>query len=217
MSKIEETLKLHTSYFSQKYKAYPWTDPNFYALYLHQVYEYAKLSTKLLAYAATRTPEKRRNFFDEIMHHIKEESGHEILAQNDLMNLKVDHKSLKTVHATKSMYEAQFGKILLYGDHIMMGYQIALEYLAITVGSELYDLLHNVYDDNSLSFLKVHVKEDVDHVEKGLESLKAFNDEELEDIADNIKQSLYAYLLIIDECHQLYLANKEEVKNTLLY
>ncbi len=69
MSKFSEILKM------------PWAENEYYCFWLAQSYYYIRNSTRLLASAAANFDVDRQDLFNRFVSHLREENGHEKLAE----------------------------------------------------------------------------------------------------------------------------------------
>ncbi|WP_044202626.1 iron-containing redox enzyme family protein [Flammeovirga sp. OC4] len=200
MKNIEKVIELKCKEATTLLNQLPWSDKKYYGNVMAQIYYYVQYSTRLLAYAGVKTPFEQNDFFDRLTDHIGEESHHEMLALNDLKNLGFNLSDFPELNETKEIYESPYAKVFLKGSYTIMGWVLGLEFLAVTTGKVLYNMLKETYNENQLSFLKVHVLEDEHHTKDALKILDVFTEEEINEIAQIVDQSIDAYLNMIKSC-----------------
>lgn len=167
----------------------PWENKRFYASFLAQTYYFVRHSTRLLALASAYS-------FDDSLHrryaaHIAEEKGHDRLALNDLNRLGVNLEP--ELPQTRNLYETQYYKIERENASSLMGYILALEGVASMICPKIMTRITQAHGAECAKFLKLHIEEDPDHVEKAFAEIEALKEQELAQVVHNLIQSCSNY------------------------
>lgn len=203
MNKVKKTYQASIGALTDRFMDNPWEDKEFYAQYLAQTYYYVCHSTKLLKYAADHcnNPELK----ECLLHHVKEELGHEQWCLKDLKNLGYDIKSFPESRVTRSMYQAIYDGIDKMGPAPIIGYAIALEGMSADVCPRLAPILIKNHGEKSSVFIKNHAVIDQQHAAEGYDILKYLTDDEQEIVCQFIKSSCKAYIQFFDDMQAIQL------------
>ncbi len=174
-----------------------WKDPEFYAEWLAQTYFFVCHSTRIIATAGVKFPIEKNALHNRFLQHATEEKNHEIIAIKDLKHLGRDIKEFSPLPATQAFYQSQYYWIDQVDPASVYGYFLVLECLAIQCGPVLMQKLKPHHPEKSLTFLRIHVEEDEDHINEHNEVLDTFNQKETEHIIENLKVSAYMYIQIL--------------------
>ena len=167
----------------------PWENKRFYASFLAQTYYFVRHSTRLLALASAYAT-------DDSLHrrfaaHIAEEKGHDRLALNDLTRLNVPLE--EELAQTRNLYETQYYKIERENSSALMGYILALEGVASLICPKIMGRITQAHGADCAKFLKLHVEEDPDHVDKAFAEIEALGSDQLKMVTKNLIQSCNNY------------------------
>jgi hypothetical protein len=174
-----------------------------YAQFLAQTYYYVSHSTRLLAFAAGVMSLKEKQLFKRYIHHISEESSHELLAQKDLEGIGYSVMDFREFPETKMLWEAQYTKIWQKGASSFLGYIIALESFAVAAFPEFLQRLNQVNRfQGHVRFVKLHAEEDIDHIEKACHFVELLSEEEQAEVFLNIEQTALSYNLMLNACRE---------------
>jgi hypothetical protein len=185
---------------------FPWSDRRAYADWLAQTYFYVRHSTRLLAAAAARFSHEER---DTALHtrfatHMAEEKKHELLCVHDLKVIGYALDTLPEHYSTRMFYEPQYFKIEHQAPIALFGYILPLEAIGPWHGKRILESLVQAHGEKSVSFLKLHAAEDVDHLDKALQMLDGLAGRERTLVEDNMRQTTYAYVgMLHDIRHHL--------------
>ena len=174
-----------------------WKDPEFYAEWLAQTYFFVCHSTRIIASAGVRFPIEKNALHNRFLQHASEEKNHEIIAIKDLKHLGRDINEFAPLPATQAFYQTQYYWIDQVDPASVYGYFLVLECLAIHCGPVLMEKLRPHHPEKSLTFLRIHVEEDEDHINEHNEVLDTFNQKETENIVENLKVSAYMYVQLL--------------------
>jgi hypothetical protein len=181
---------------------FPWASRQAYADWLAQTYYYVHHSTRLLACAAARFPTDERGdgLHHRFANHMGEEKKHEKLCLHDLKVLGASIAELPERPATRMFYEPQYFKIEHKDPSALFGYILVLEALgAIGDGRAMLGALAKAHGDKCLSFVKLHVEEDPDHLKKAYAIVEGCDAGQLALIEENAWQTVHAYAAILRE------------------
>jgi len=197
MDKVKQTYEANIGALVDRFMNNPWDNKEFYAEYIAQTYYYVCHSTKLLKYAADHCdhPELK----ECLLHHVKEELGHEQWCLKDLINLGYDIKMFPESRVTRAMYQALYDGIDKMGPAPIIGYAIALEGMSASVCPPLAPILIKNYGDKSAAFIKNHAVIDQAHAAEGYDILKYLTRDEKEIVCQFIKTSCKAYIKFFDD------------------
>ena len=197
---LKETLDRAVDGLGHSIASYPWEDRVAYANWLAQTYHYVCHSTRLLAAAAARMP---FNTLGNQLHyrcarHMAEEKKHELLAVHDLQALDCAIENLPERPATRMFYEPQYTKIEHSDPITLFGYILVLEAMSAAHGPAHVGRVVAAHGKRAVSFLALHASEDAGHVAKALDSLKQVEQDKLQLVRDNIEQSAFAYVTLLN-------------------
>jgi hypothetical protein len=175
----------------------PWENKDYYQNWLAQTHYYTRYSTRMLAMTAGWSTSNDKNLYQRSITHLKEESGHDVIAVNDLKNIGGELNQYRELGVTQAMWESQFQKILRNPSHLL-GYILALETFAVQTFKPMHDRLLKTYPKNACMFVKVHAEDDPEHVEKAAEQIAQCPPEDREAIMASYDQTcdLYRYMLM---------------------
>ncbi len=192
------------SYFRTLVKTFqgaPWSNKAYYLEWLAQSYFYTSQSTRMLASAAGWSSYKQGPYFKRSLQHIREESGHELLAAKDLKQFEEDIENYDEMGLCRALWEPQFFKILRNPESLL-GYILCLEMLAVETFKPLYEIQQKTYPQNQHLFVKVHADDDPDHVEEALAQIEMCSDEVQEIILKNFEQTAQMYQSLISHAQE---------------
>lgn len=181
----------------------PWENKRFYASFLAQTYYFVRHSTRLLALASAYAAED--SLHRRYASHIGEEKGHDRLALNDLTRLGVQLEP--ELPQTRNLYEPQYYKIERQDSSALMGYILALEGVASLICPKIMDRITQAHGEECAKFLKLHVEEDPDHVDKAFAEIESLNPDLMTQVTANLIQSCANYSAMLEAVrHQTSLA-----------
>ncbi|AGH96007.1 iron-containing redox enzyme family protein [Pseudobdellovibrio exovorus] len=196
---MKTTFKNEISSLSEMMIHLPWENRKFYISFLTQTYYFVQHSTRLLALAAAHASLEEDSLHRRYSAHIAEEKGHEKIALNDLKKLGVENLEAKSITA-KNLYETQYFKIEREHPASLFGYILALEGIASLICPLFIEKVYRAHGTESSRFLKLHVEEDPDHVDKALEAIASLPAQLQLLIQDNMRQSVRNYRALLEEC-----------------
>jgi thiaminase len=166
-------------------RGFAWEQPDRYADFLAQTYYYVCHTTRLLAVCASRLDVKREKLHQRFLKHAAEERSHHLLAARDIEALGKSLASYPERPLTSALYEAQYFKAEHVSPTAVFGYILALEGVAVTYGPYIYEAVAHHHGDGAASFVRLHAKEDPDHLESAFEELDKFTAMEVSLVRNN--------------------------------
>ncbi len=143
------------------------TDKEKYLNFLAQTYYFVCHSVPLLELAIRHS--ENEDFIQRSIEHIKEESGHERIALNDIKKLGASIKDYPEWEWTQKFYGKQYELVIEDGE-ILLGYILALEGIA-ALGKKAAQQVNSNFEKGT-KFVDIHVEEDQDHLEKVLKQIE---------------------------------------------
>ncbi|HEY4012269.1 MAG TPA: iron-containing redox enzyme family protein [Polyangiaceae bacterium] len=180
---------------------FPWTDRAAYADWLAQTYYYVSHSTRLLASAAARfgLDAAGNALHNRFAAHMSEEKKHELLALHDIKHLGYSLDRLPERPAARMFYEPQYFKIEHESPMALFGYILPLEAAGPLLGRGVMANVTQAFGSSAATFLKVHVNEDVDHLEKAFQMLESASSADRSFIERNMRQTTFAYRTMLQD------------------
>jgi len=180
---------------------FPWDAPKVYGDWLAQTFYYVRHSTRLLAASAARFPcdDAGNAFHHRFAAHMGEEKKHELLALHDLRVLGFSIERFPEHAITRMFYEAQYYKVEHQDPLALFGYILPLEAMSVTKGGWVRERVVAAHGPDSAAFLRVHVDDDADHLDKAFRALEATTVEQRSLIELNLRQTTYGYCALLAE------------------
>ena len=198
---MKDVLARSIDELSRGLEGFPWTDRDAYCDWLAQTYYYVRHSTRLLAAAAARfaCDEGGDTLHHRFTQHMKEERKHELLALRDLRVLESGIDAYEERPATRMLYEPQYFKIEHESPVAVLGYILALEGMSAARGKWVLEEARRAHPARSTTFLEVHAHDDEDHLRKGVAVVEGLPVAEAKLVAQNLRQTTFAYNLMLAE------------------
>jgi hypothetical protein len=177
-------------------KQLPWNDPCVYGYWLAQTFYYVSHSTRLLAAAASRfgCDDHGTALHWRFAAHMGEEKRHELLCLHDLKQLNLTLDRFPERHSTRMFYEPQYFKVEHQDPIVLFGYIFPLEMLSLCeAGRGMLTITEGAFGRQATTFLRVHIDDDPDHIEKAYQALEGANSAQLKLIEQNLRQTVFAY------------------------
>lgn len=168
------------------FKEVPWNDREFYASWLAQQYFLVEHTTRLLCAFSLRVPLEQKEAYKSIMHHLKEESGHDQWLLNDLKKLGYEINQFRPLPEINAIIKSQYYEIDYNASVAFIGYSQFLEVLAVQVAAWTANIVDREFGRGSAVFLRGHAEADVEHVEEGFKRITTATDLEKEKILENL-------------------------------
>lgn len=177
----------------------PWEDPRFYAVWCGQFYYFVAHATRLLAASAARLGLDRDALHIRFLDHCQEEKHHEKLFLKDLAELGYGIEAIPEFPMTAQLYQSQY-YLIDYKDPIaLFGSIFYLEGMSLSSGPEIYRRVKAAHGDACCNFVRVHVSDDQDHIEKAKAALRLLTPEQLEHVEWSMKQTGAIYEAIVQQ------------------
>ncbi len=157
-----------------------WENRHLYGDLLAQIFYYVDHATRVLAYAAVRTPVRDPELHNVFLKGISEEKNHEILAKNDLSQLGFNLKDFPERALTSCYYQTLYYNIDFHGPMALLGYFVPLEAVGPLKISPYLPLIRDYHGPKAASFLEEHCLLDQAHYKEGLEFLKTRSSADLD-------------------------------------
>lgn len=175
----------------------PWEEKQFYTNWLAQTYYYSRHTTRLLMLGGSRFGFDQNSLHRRFGKHADEEKGHEKLVVNDLKGLGKSIDDLPEFPETAAFYKMQYYWIEHVAPLSFFGFILFLEGIAVYHGKKIYERAVTAHGDSSASFLKVHINEDVGHVEEAFNNLEGLSEEQEKMICQNMEEASRLYHLLV--------------------
>lgn len=196
---IRELFENTVQQAAQQIRSLPWENRQFYENWLAQQFFLVQHTPRLLCAYALRVPLDNRSDFSEIMHHLKEENGHDLWLLNDLEKMGTSPKNFKPLPSSQALIKSQYYQIQHDDPTSLCGYSQFLEYLSAVVAGELSSRVEKSFGKNTAVFLKGHASVDVEHSEDGWKMLARLNPEQNAKVIENLNMTAKLYLRMFDE------------------
>ena len=174
-------------------EATDWSNKQSYGNWLAQTYYFVRHSTRLLALSAACCSQDDSEYHWRLVEHTSEEKGHEIQALQDLKALGFQLTDFSEEHPTAAFYQTQYYQIQHVDPLAFFGYILCLEGLAVEAGEFIYDTAKSSHGAKCTRFLKLHVGEDPDHLEKAFASIASIEPSRLRNVEVSMTLSFYFY------------------------
>lgn len=192
LKELNASFQESVSIIDRGFKAFPWEDREAYCRWLAQTFYMVQHTTRFLCFTASQFGIENQSYHEFCLEHLREETGHEILAKNDLETLDDDLKNLPCAFETQFMIQSQY-HLIQKTPFAHFGFFWVLEQLSIQCGPYIIDRVHKAHGKNCTTFLDLHAREDVGHVKEIYERVENFPDKELAIIKMNVEQTGWAY------------------------
>lgn len=183
----------HIEPLGEKFREFPWEDPNVYALWLAQSYYLVKHTTSFLCLVAAKLGPERPELHRQVLKHLKEEVGHDELAARDLRAIGHKVTELPELNETALIWQSQYYWIEHCGPFAHAGYSLMLEGLAVRECKPVMEKLERRYGREGATFVRVHAMEDQSHFDEGMNRMLAAPPQEAELTLKNLAQSRWLY------------------------
>jgi hypothetical protein len=171
---------------------FPWHDKKAYCALLAQSYYMVRHTTRFASYAASRIGFENEALHKSLLRHLKEETGHEMLAFNDIKNLEMSVKDCPEMMETKLMIQSQYYWIS-QSPYTHYGFIWVLEALSVLRGKFMLDKVQSAYKGKCYSFIDVHSEEDGHHVDGIVDEIQKFSPEQIKFVIENVRQTSFLY------------------------
>ena len=151
-------------------------DPEMYGRYLTNVWHYAQHSATVIGLAGSRCVHAHPKLADYLLHHAREELGHERWAIDDLAALGIAEDSLRETRPTTSC-AAMIGFEYYIAGHAnpvgLFGWLYVLESMGDDLGGIVSDRIRESLDlPSGVKFLEGHGEADEEHTKDIIEQIE---------------------------------------------
>ncbi|HRO66341.1 MAG TPA: iron-containing redox enzyme family protein [Pseudobdellovibrionaceae bacterium] len=199
MSDLKKAYELEMSKAKEILLEMPWDDPAFYAEWMAQTYFYCSYTTRIIGLAGALFPVSRDKLHGRFFDHAREEKNHERIILNDLRAMGKTIDQYSCFSSTAALYRTQYYWIQNVDPMSVYGYFLYLEGIAVEHGSAIVEAVRKGIPEKSLKFLKVHVEEDVGHMNDHFKILADVTPEETEMIRENMERTADYYTALLKE------------------
>lgn len=177
---------------------FPWESEAAYAHWLGQTYYLVRHTTRFLTLSAAGMTIEQEDFHQFFLHHLRDESGHEMLAFHDLESLNWNIADVPETMEAQIMLQCQY-HWLNKTPFAHFGFFWCLEKLSVERGPYAMGRVGKAHGPLCMSFLELHSAEDVGHVVSIYERIKRIPAENYAALIRNIEQTGYLYAKMLNE------------------
>ena len=196
--KLEAMFNKKVDELGAAFQKFPWEKEAAYAAWLSQTYYFVRHTTTLVAMSAAKFGAKNREEHYQMIHHLADERGHDLLALTDLKNLGWKLEQVPEYAETSVFYQNQYYMISHEPAASHLGYSLVLEGLAAKYAPDVCKRITAQYGADCCEFANVHATVDQDHYASGLAELYKLTEEQAEAAYRNLEQSCLMYKMILD-------------------
>ena len=182
-------------------QSFDWSQKAIYANWLAQCYFFVRHSTRLLATASAHASFNEAGLHLRMAKHISEEVAHEKLAERDLQELGFKVENFHELISTKLFYRNQYFGVERLGASYLLGYILFLEGLAVHSGPLIYNIAKDTFGDRAVSFIRLHVEEDPDHIDKAFQQIQTLSTADSSMVLESLSCSSAIYEMLMKEVH----------------
>lgn len=175
-----------------------WENPEVYETWLAQTFFIVRHTSHFICMSAALIPVENRSEHYHMIEHLKEEEHHDMLLIKDLEFFNKKPSDFAELPETTLVWQNLYYWLSLRKPRSILGHSLCIEGLAGQIGTSLVKKLQKVYPKEAYQFLELHFEADKKHFEQGLELMKAFDKDDLEDIKLVQKQSSILYLNMLN-------------------
>jgi hypothetical protein len=182
---------------------FPWEDRQAYGNWLAQTHYFVRHTTSFLGLTASRFGHWQRELQYRQLRHLREESDHDLLLLNDLKTLRFKLQDFEELPETAALYQMQYYFIEHENPASHFGYAYCLEGLAAKKIETFYERVESAFSPEACSFLRVHMTEDKEHFDHGLDVLKELTPAEADSFRRNLQQTSALYIHMLEHIKKL--------------
>lgn len=198
MATIQSLFDEKVEMIGEAFRKFPWERESAYANWLAQTYHFVRHTTTMIAMSAARFGVANRPGHYQMLHHLREESGHDLLILKDLENLGWKLDQLPPLPETRLFYQNQYYMINHESPVSHAGYALMLEGLAAVVAPTIYPQLAKRYGKDTCEFIYTHVMVDQGHYGDGAKELSNLDARETDAVLRNLEESCLLYTMILE-------------------
>ena len=192
---------------------YPWENKDAYVEFISNMYYVLSQSCRLLAAAAARCDLDMDVFHHRFIEHAHEEKNHEKLITHDLKAL--GEQLAPGLPSITPFWQCQFYMVEHISPLSLFGYILYLENLSLFDGNarRAYQRCVKAHGPKATTYLRIHIEEDVDHVDKLFDYLGKLPKNEVNKVRESLLISSSLYKNFFSE---LYLKHSGRSMNKIL-
>jgi hypothetical protein len=172
---------------------FSWEDQEIYKMWLAQTFYIVRHTSHFICIAAGLVPVENRVEHYHMIEHLKEEEHHDALLVRDLASFGTEYSAYPELPETQMVWQNLYYWLSLRKPRAILGHSLCIEGLAGSIGDRLLPRMRARYHNKGISFLHLHFEADKLHFEQGLDLMKSFPNEDLNDIATVQAQSSILY------------------------
>jgi len=205
-NQLTQEFNLSVEQIIQQMKAFPWENQAAYSGWCAQTFYMVQHTTRYLCATASRFTVLEQPFHDFCLNHLREETGHELLAKYDLESFDKTLKDFPPTPETELMIQSQYYWIQKT-PYSHFGFFWVLEKLSVEYGPEIINRVKKTHGPDCLQFLNLHVQEDVGHVSEIEHKVDKIPTEHLPALIKNIQQTGNLYSEMLRSLETTYVSN----------
>lgn len=213
--KIEEVTKNFEVVIQKIIKAadeFPWDNEVAYAHWLAQTYYLVRHTTRFICLTAGHLGLEQEEFHQFLLKHLREETGHELLALNDLQDgLHWSVQDTPERIESQMMLQSQYFWIRK-NPFAHFGFFWVLERLSVERGGKIIPTIQKSFGKGTTSFLDLHSQEDITHVQTIFAKVSKIPNQYLQDLNLNIIQTGELYSKMLNEITRMALVVRSKDK-----
>lgn len=177
-------------------KAFPWENEAAYSGWCAQTFYMVQHTTRYLCFTASQFGLEHQEFHDFCLNHLREETGHELLAKKDLESFDRSLDQFPPTPETELMIQSQYYWIQKT-PFSHFGFFWVLEKLSVEYGPEIIRRVKKAHGPDCLQFLNLHAQEDIGHIKEITSKVEKIPTGHLHALRKNIEQTgtLYTKML----------------------
>ena len=177
----------------------PWENEEFYASWCAQSYNFVCHATRILAACAARLGMDDNDLHLRFLDHCQEEKNHEKLYEQDLQYLRRDAKDYKEHPTAAFLYQNQYYHCEHNHPTAVFGGLFYLEGASVHAGVEIYRRAKKAFSEEACNFLRVHVNNDQEHLDKAIAALSLLTPQQLTWVHQAYDQFSWTYVAMLKE------------------
>lgn len=170
-----------------------WETPEVYAHFLAQTFHYASYSTRIIGLAGCHFDYSQNDLHVKFMDHVREERGHEKILITDMQVLDYKLEQFPASPFSLTLFQNQYYWIQNVSPMAVYGYFLYLEGIAVDICPKFFGRLKENYPAQAIKYLKLHIEEDVGHVDSHYKYIEKSTPAEMNAIYQNIQQTAFLY------------------------
>lgn len=192
-AKAQEVFQRESQRMVEAFIDFPWENEEAYAHWLAQSYYLVSHTTTYLCLTAGAMSVDHPQEHNFLLHHLREETNHEMLAFNDLETLGWGLEQTPETFEAQMMMQCQY-YFISKTPFAHYGFFWLLEKMAAEAGPVAVKRLLKRYGKSCITFLDLHAHEDVEHSREISEAVAKFPKHVLPQVIRNMEQTATLYV-----------------------